>query len=107
MRWRVILEKKFSTAFCSIQTRVPDEVLVVHRRDGNETIMSFNELLNLPHGSLLRFVSVEEPGFLSPIWQAVRNCSGDVIVFLDDDAEAHQDWLERLSAFYVDPSIAM
>jgi hypothetical protein len=53
-------------------------------------------LLNLPHGSLLRFVSVEEPGFLPPIWQAVRNCSGDVIVFLDDDAEAHQDWLERL-----------
>jgi GT2 family glycosyltransferase len=28
-----------------------------------------------------------------------------VIVFLDDDAEAHQDWLERLSAFYVEPSI--
>jgi GT2 family glycosyltransferase len=28
-----------------IQTRVPDEVLVVHRRDDNETIMSFNELL--------------------------------------------------------------
>jgi hypothetical protein len=39
-----------------IQTRIPDEVLVVHRRDDNETIMSFNELLNLPHGSLLRFV---------------------------------------------------
>jgi len=88
-----------------MQTRVPDEVLVVHRRDDNGTIMSFNGLLNLPHGNLLRFVSVDEPGFLPPIWQAVRNCSGDVIVFLDDDAEAHQDWLERLSVFYVDPSI--
>lgn len=28
-----------------------------------------------------------------------------MIVFLDDDAEAHRNWLERLSAFYVDPSI--
>jgi glycosyltransferase involved in cell wall biosynthesis len=88
-----------------VQTRVPDEVLVVHRRDDSETVSTFNALLNLPHGNLLRFVAVDEPGFLPPIWQAVQNCSGDVIVLLDDDAEAHRDWLERLSAFYVDPSI--
>jgi hypothetical protein len=87
------------------QTRVPDEVLVVHRRDDSKTVMTFDELLNLPHGNLLRFVAVDEPGFLPPIWQAVQACSGDVIVFLDDDAEAHRDWLERLSAFYLDPSI--
>ena len=88
-----------------MQTRVPDEVLVMHRRDDTETVSTFNALLNLPHGNLLRFVAVDEPGFLPPIWQAVQNCSGDVIVFLDDDAEAHKDWLERLSSFYVDPSI--
>ena len=73
------------------QTRVPDEVLVVHRRDDSKTVMTFDELLNLPHGNLLRFVAVDEPGFLPPIWQAVQTCSGDVIVFLDDDAEAHRD----------------
>jgi glycosyltransferase involved in cell wall biosynthesis len=88
-----------------VQTRVPDEVLVVHRRDDSETIRTFDGLLNLPHGNLLRFVAVHEPGFLPPIWQAVQECSGDVIVFLDDDAEAHRDWLERLSAFYADPSV--
>jgi glycosyltransferase involved in cell wall biosynthesis len=88
-----------------MQTRVPDEVLVVHRRDDSETIMTFDGLRNLPRGNLLRFVAVDEPGFLPPIWQAVQSCSGDVIVFLDDDAEAHRDWLERLCAFYVDPCI--
>jgi glycosyltransferase involved in cell wall biosynthesis len=88
-----------------MQTRVPDEVLVVHRGDDGETVMTFDGLLNLPRGNLLRFIAVDEPGFLPPIWQAVQNCSGDVIVFLDDDAEAHPDWLERLSAFYADPSI--
>jgi glycosyltransferase involved in cell wall biosynthesis len=87
------------------QTRAPDEVLVVHRRDDDETVATFDALLNLPDGNLLRFVAVDEAGFLPPIWQAVQNCSGDVIVFLDDDAEAHQDWLERLSVFYADPSI--
>ena len=88
-----------------MQTFAPDEVLVVHRRDDSETVMTFNGLQDLPHGNLLRFVAVDEPGFLPPIWQAVQNCSGNVIVFLDDDAEAHRDWLERLSVFYVDPSI--
>ena len=88
-----------------MQTCAPEEVLVVHRRNDRETVMTFNGLRNLPHGNLLRFVAVDEPGFLPPIWQAVHNCSGNVIVFLDDDAEAHRDWLERLSAFYVDPSI--
>ena len=28
-----------------------------------------------------------------------------MIAFLDDDAEAHRDWLERLSVFYADPLI--
>ena len=88
-----------------MQARVPDEVLVVHRRDDTETIMTFDRLRNLPRGNLLRFLPVDEPGFLPPIWQAVRNCSGDVIAFLDDDAEAHPDWLERLRVFYADPSI--
>jgi GT2 family glycosyltransferase len=88
-----------------MQTRLPEEVLVVHRRNDDETVMTFDGLLKLQHASLLRFVAVNEPGFLPPIWQAVQNCSGDVIVFLDDDAEAHPDWLERLGMFYADPSI--
>src|SRR5207248_8084521 len=68
-----------------MQTRLPDEVLVVHRRDDSETVMTFDGLANLPHGNLLRFVAVDEPGFLPPIWQAVHSCENDVIVFLDDD----------------------
>jgi GT2 family glycosyltransferase len=88
-----------------MQTHCPEEVLVVHRRDDSETIQTFDRLLDLPHGNLLRFVAVDEPGFLPPIWQSVQNCSCDVIVFLDDDAEAHRDWLEHLSVFYADPSI--
>jgi hypothetical protein len=65
--------------------------LVLHRHDDSQKVMTFDELLNLPCGNLLRFVAVDEPGFLPPIWQAVQTCSGDVIVFLDDDAEAHRD----------------
>jgi hypothetical protein len=44
-------------------------------------------------------ISAANTGKLSKIALA------DVILFLDDDAEAHRDWLERFSAFYADPSI--
>jgi hypothetical protein len=49
--------------FVPMQTGVPDEVLVVHRPDDGETVMTFDGLLNLPRGNLLRFVAVDEPGF--------------------------------------------
>jgi hypothetical protein len=80
-----------------MQTRPPDEVLVVHRRDDGETIITFNGLRNLPNGNFHHFIAVDE------VFSA--NLAISKIAFLDADAEAHRDWLERLSAFYVDPSI--
>lgn len=56
----------------SCRHALQNEVLVVHRRDDSETVSAFNALLNLPDGSLLRFVAVDEPGFLPPIWQAAQ-----------------------------------
>ena len=36
----------------------------------------------------------------------VAHAVGDVVAFLDDDARAETDWLERLAAGYSDPSVA-
>jgi len=36
----------------------------------------------------------------------VNRAYGDVVAFLDDDAEAAPDWLERLTAPYADSSVA-
>jgi glycosyltransferase involved in cell wall biosynthesis len=35
----------------------------------------------------------------------VSECRGDVVAFLDDDAAAAADWLERLTAAYADPAV--
>lgn len=35
-----------------------------------------------------------------------KNASGDFIFYIDDDAVADPDWLERLSAYYTDSNIA-
>lgn len=35
----------------------------------------------------------------------LAECDGDVVAFLDDDASAAPDWLERLGAAYEDPNV--
>jgi GT2 family glycosyltransferase len=43
---------------------------------------------------------VSEPGFLPPLVKGRQHARGDIICFIDDDAEAHRDWLERLLSHY-------
>jgi len=36
----------------------------------------------------------------------VRYCTGDIVAFMDDDAAAESDWLERLAGHFRDPGVA-
>jgi glycosyltransferase involved in cell wall biosynthesis/GT2 family glycosyltransferase len=47
----------------------------------------------------------EEQGLSGARNSGVAACSGDVVAFLDDDAIAAPDWLERLADAYGDPSV--
>lgn len=47
----------------------------------------------------------EEQGLSGARNSGVAACSGDVVAFLDDDAVAAPDWLERLAEAYRDPSV--
>lgn len=47
----------------------------------------------------------EEQGLSGARNSGVAECSGDVIAFLDDDAVAAPDWLERLGEAYRDPGV--
>ena len=47
----------------------------------------------------------EEQGLSGARNSGVAACSGDVVAFLDDDALAAPDWLERLGEAYRDPSV--
>ena len=35
----------------------------------------------------------------------VKRCSGDIVLFVDDDAMAHPDWLEQMLAPFDDPAV--
>ncbi len=54
----------------------------------------------------LRLVENEEEQGLSGARNSgMAACGGDVVAFLDDDATAAPDWLERLGAAYADPAV--
>jgi glycosyltransferase involved in cell wall biosynthesis len=50
--------------------------------------------------------NVQEPGLNGTRNSGVAAATGDVIAFLDDDAIAHPDWLEKLLAAYTSENIA-
>jgi glycosyltransferase involved in cell wall biosynthesis len=83
------------------QLRAPSELLVVSREDDQETNETVAELfLKAPNGIKTINLRVAEPGFLPPIEAAIGAANSDVLAFLDDDAEAHPEWLERISERY-------
>ena len=47
----------------------------------------------------------EEQGLSGARNSGVAACGGDVVAFLDDDAIAAPDWLERLAEAYADPDV--
>ena len=47
----------------------------------------------------------EKQGLSGARNSGVAECTGEVVAFLDDDAIAGPDWLERLAAAYVDPNV--
>lgn len=88
------------------QIRLPDELIVVSREDDeltNAVITGFQE----DEGVSVPIVNprVTEPGFLPPIMAAQQVVSGDIVVFLDDDAEPYDDWLARLIRLYDDRGV--
>jgi glycosyltransferase involved in cell wall biosynthesis len=81
------------------QTHRADEVLVVIRDTDAET-WAFLEGVNLDL-LLLRPIPVTASGVVAAMNVGLDAASGDIIVFTDDDAAPHQDWLERIEARFI------
>lgn len=86
------------------QTRRPDELIVICRDDDMDSIMALAEW-KAPSGLNLIHPTVNIPGFIEPVRQGIKVATGDIIAFMDDDAKAHPNWLERLTSWYEDDLI--
>ncbi len=89
---------QYSLSSLANQKRLPDEVLIVIKpcSDESEKVISrFRNLLPLKiiyQNSSGNVVDAYELGYL--------NASGDVILFLDDDAVAHEEWVLRYERLF-------
>jgi len=77
------------------------EVIVVDNGCTDDTRVA------LPHLEGLRVIRNEkDQGFVRACNQAAANAHGQVLVFLDRDAEVGSGWLERLARIFVDVHVA-
>jgi glycosyltransferase involved in cell wall biosynthesis len=85
------------------QTRQPDEVIVVDNGSQDNTkdvVSSFANRLNV------KYVSEETRGIPYARNTGVRNATGDIIAFIDDDCVADENWLKYIQIPFVkDPNI--
>jgi GT2 family glycosyltransferase len=85
-------------------SRRPEQVLVV-ARDTDDQTWTFLENFD-PRHLPLRVLTVRVTGVVAAMNLGLDAAFGDIIVFTDDDAAPHIDWLERIeSKFLSDSSI--
>jgi glucosyl-dolichyl phosphate glucuronosyltransferase len=82
------------------QTIPASDIVVVI--DHNEELLeralvAFPDAIVVPNGG--------KPGLSGARNTGVERATGDVVFFLDDDARAQPDWLERMIAHFADPTV--
>jgi glycosyltransferase involved in cell wall biosynthesis len=87
------------------QSRQPDEVVVIDNASED-----FTKKVVISFGNQLKIKYIYEPirGIPYARNAGVRNSSGDIIAFIDDDCIADKDWLKNLEIpFIKDPNIGV
>jgi len=87
------------------QTRQPDEVIVVDngsKDNTKEVVSSFDGRLNI------KYVYEEARGIPFARNAGVRNATGDIIAFIDDDCIADENWLKYIEIPFIrDPNVGV
>ena len=91
------------------QTRPPDEVIVAAWAEDLPTIEVVQELRSDPARSSgksrIELVVTTENTVTAKENAGIGLATGEIVCFMDDDAAARPDWLERICAWYEDPSV--
>lgn len=88
-----------------LQEPTPGEVIVVGRpedRPAREVVERHLAARKLP----MRWADVRRPGHVAPVLAGLEAAGGDLVAFLDDDAEPEPCWLSELLAPFADARVA-
>jgi GT2 family glycosyltransferase len=90
----------------SRQSKVAEEVLVVARREDEESQRCVRERGESSVRLVLIDVPAGQPGFVAALNAGVAASRGEVVCLTDDDSEPWPDWISRiLASFASDPAI--
>jgi glycosyltransferase involved in cell wall biosynthesis len=83
------------------QRRAADQIVVVARRDDDETVDTVKRFAPLfSQHCAPDIVLVDQPGVIHAMASGLDHVRGDVVAITDDDAVPHADWLERIEAVF-------
>jgi GT2 family glycosyltransferase len=89
-------------------SRLPEEILIVGRRDDAETIDSIGRIMDICDGRVIvQLAWVASPGHIPPIEAGARAASGDLLAIVDDDVIVTPEWLARLEPHFSDPKVGV
>jgi glycosyltransferase involved in cell wall biosynthesis len=91
-------ELKSSLTALARQTRLPDRVVVVAQHQDEATASVAREM-----GAELCITP--GPGLALAIESAIAWAGSGVCAFVDDDARAHEDWIQRMEQAFADPAV--
>jgi GT2 family glycosyltransferase len=91
------------------QSRAPDEIVIAMWADDHGTRAVSDALIAMVDRALpssrVRVVTTYENTVIAKENEAIRAATGDILCFLDDDAQARPQWLERIARHYEDPTV--
>jgi GT2 family glycosyltransferase len=96
-----------AVASLAVQQRTPDQVVIVTKAEDPDS-SALARQLRLEHGALFDIVPVVVPraNVVSQENAGIAAATTDIVCFLDDDAVARPDWLERINVYYMrDPRL--
>lgn len=82
------------------QTLLPQQTIVVVRKSDHDTQNFFSQHSSDFNNIFLQIVMVEEPGQIAALNTGLAHATNEIVSFTDDDAIAHNDWLERIEEYF-------
>lgn len=90
-----------------VQTRSPDELIIVDQSPGDESRLLVNALIS--GGGPIQLIYIHEPlisGLVDAKRVAAERASGDIICFLEDDVILEADFIEQIErGFVIEPEM--
>lgn len=82
----------YSLSSIASQTRKPDEVIIVLKPSGDRSEEVISKFLSqLP----IKLLIQRRGNFAQAYQMAIKGASGDIILFIDDDAVAEEEWVRK------------